>query len=450
MVVFGARRGCKAGRKSSAMAGLARFSRSAGGRVDLRCGGRWRINGGMPIASRLAPFGTTVFAEITALANEHGAVNLGQGFPDFDGPAAVIEAAARAMRDGHNQYAPLPGIPSLRQAIASRWTRETGLAVDPDAEITVTAGATEAIPAALLGLLEPGDEVVVFEPFYDSYPAAIAMAGGVARFVTLRANGAAGGRGFTFDEDELRSAFNARTRAVLVNTPHNPTGRVLSREELGVIAELAQRHDCVVISDEVYDRLVFADGGEGGSACEHVSIASLPGMAERTITVNSLGKSYSLTGWKIGWAIAPAVLTRGVRAAHQFLTFAVATPLQHAAAVALELGEAYDHGFVRDYAMRRDVLCAALERGGFGVRRPEGTYFVMASFDGVASAPEAARGRDVAMAKWLIESVGVACIPPSFFYKDKAASEGAQWLRFSFSKRLETLEAAAGRLGRLG
>ncbi|MGP1347799.1 MAG: aminotransferase class I/II-fold pyridoxal phosphate-dependent enzyme [Phycisphaerales bacterium] len=399
----------------------------------------------MRIASRLAGFGTTVFAEITALANQHGAINLGQGFPDFDGPEGILDAAERAMRGGHNQYAPLAGIPALREAIAARWAGETGLAIDPDREVTVTAGATEAIPAALLGLVEPGDEVVVFEPYYDSYPAAIAMAGGVPRFVTLHAPE------FRFDEAELRAAFSDRTRAVLVNTPHNPTGRVLSRDELEVIAELAAERGAVVISDEVYDRLVFRDdaGRGGGTGRGHVSIASLPGMSERTITINSLGKTYSLTGWKIGWAIAPPPLTAAVRAAHQFLTFAVATPLQHAAVAALALGDEYDRAFVRDYTERRALLCDALEAAGFGVRRPEGTFFAMARFDGVAAAPREAKRDDVSMARWLIETVGIACIPPSAFYAKKGESEGRHWLRFSFAKRVETLERAIERLSRL-
>lgn len=394
-----------------------------------------------PIASRLAPFGTTVFAQITALANQHGAVNLGQGFPDFDGPPEVIEAAARAMRDHHNQYAPMPGIAPLRQAIAARWLASTGLASDPLSDITVTAGATEAIPAAMLGLLEPNDEVIVFEPFYDSYPAAIAMATGVPRFVTLKAPH------FTFDEDQLRAAFTPRTRAILLNTPHNPTGRVFTRAELTLIAQLAQQHDCIVIADEVYDRLVFSNEQSPHS---HLSIAALPGMAERTITINSLGKTYSLTGWKIGWTIAPTPFTQAIRSAHQFLTFAVATPLQHAAATALSMGESYDHAFVRDYTARRDLLCRVLENAGFSVQWPQGTYFAMASFDRVPGVPDAARASDVAMARWLIETVGVACIPPSSFYHNKQQSEGAHWLRFAFCKKDETLHAAAERLARLG
>ncbi|MGP1309766.1 MAG: aminotransferase class I/II-fold pyridoxal phosphate-dependent enzyme, partial [Phycisphaerales bacterium] len=278
-------------------------------------------------AQRFTPFGTTIFAEMTALAQKHDAVNLGQGFPDFDGPLFVKEAAVEALTTKHNQYAPLGGVPELTETLASMWTRETDIACDARAHVTVTAGCTEAIAAALLGLVNPGDEVILFEPYYDSYRAAVAMAGGTPRFVTLKAPE------FGFDRGALAAAFTKKTRLILVNTPHNPTGRVFTREELATIAELCVANDVLALTDEVYERLVF-DG-------EHLRLATFPGMAERTLTMSSLGKTFSLTGWKIGWAIGPEEMTRAIRAAHQFLTFAVATPLQRAAAAALASPPSY-------------------------------------------------------------------------------------------------------------
>jgi aspartate/methionine/tyrosine aminotransferase len=375
-------------------------------------------------ASRLAPFGETIFAEISALAVKHEAVNLGQGFPNFDGPEFLKDAVAAAMASGQNQYAPMPGIPPLRAAIANWFEASSGRRVDPDREITVTSGCTEAIPATMLGLIEPGDEVVVFEPYYDSYRACLSMAGAVPRFVTLRAPD------FAFDEGELRRAFSARTRAIIVNTPHNPTGKVFRRDELELIADLCREHDALVITDEVYERLVF-DG-------EHVPMAALDGMFERTVTLSSLGKTFSMTGWKIGWAVAPPPLTTGVRSAHQFLTYATATPLQHGAVAALRAPPSYFDEFVADYRERRDVLVRGLEDIGFAVRPPAGTYFVLADhtrfgFD-----------TDVAFCRHLIEHVGVAAIPPSAFYHDPA--DGAHLVRFAFCKDVPTLEEALRRM----
>ncbi|MEM8758262.1 MAG: aminotransferase class I/II-fold pyridoxal phosphate-dependent enzyme, partial [Planctomycetota bacterium] len=275
------------------------------------------------VADRLAPFGTTIFAEMTRLAAEHRAINLSQGFPDFDGPEFVRHAAQRAIDAGHNQYARPGGEPVLVEALADDFSARTGVSCDPMREVTVTGGCTGAIAASMLGLINPGDEVVLFEPYYDCYRACVALAGGTPRFVAMRPRD---GR-FTFDEHELRAAFGPRTRAVLLNTPHNPTGTVLDRGELSAVAALAREHDAFVVADEVYEHLVF----EG----EHVSIASLPGMAERTLTLSSLGKTFSLTGWKIGWAIGPEHLTAGVRSAQQFLAFSVSTPMQHAAAEAI-------------------------------------------------------------------------------------------------------------------
>lgn len=385
------------------------------------------------VADRLAPFGTTIFAEMTRLAIEHDAINLSQGFPDFDGPAWLREAAEEAMRAGHNQYARSAGVPELTQAIARWFEGSSGVRVDPASEVTVTAGCTEALAACFLGLVNAGDEVVVFEPFYDSYRACIAMAGAEARFVALRPPEEDGGR-FTFDDAALEAALSTKTRAVLLNTPHNPTGKVFTREELERIAALARKHDAIVIADEVYERLTYEDA-------EHVSIASLPGMRERTVTLSSLGKTFSMTGWKIGWAIAPAHLSAGVRSAHQFLTFAVATPFQHAAAAALDRSEEYVPGLRQHYAHMRTKLAGALRELGFRVFDPEGTYFVMADHTPFGHAD------DVAFCRMLTADVRVAAIPPSAFYDDPGM--GASLVRFAFCKRTETLDAAIERLGAL-
>lgn len=391
------------------------------------------------VSDRLRPFGTTIFAEMTRLAAEHDAVNLSQGFPDFDGPAFVREAAQRAIDQGHNQYARPAGELPLVRAVADDFSRRVGVARDPLTEVTVTAGCTEAIAATMLGLLNPGDEVVLFEPYYDSYRACVALAGATPRFVAMRPNDA--GR-FEIDEAELQAAFTPRTRAVLVNTPHNPTGTVLSREELSRIGALAAAHDAAIIADEVYEHLTFG--------VPHVSIASLPGLAERTVTLSSFGKSYSMTGWKIGWAVAPAPLTAGIRAAHQFLTFAVSTPMQHAAAVAVREGSESIAELRRDYTGARDMLASNLQRLGWRVHRPEGAYFIMAGHDRISrrlgldpDAPDA----DVTLARRLISEVGVATIPPSVFCARPELASG--FLRFAFCKRSATLEEAVRRLERL-
>lgn len=376
------------------------------------------------IASRLRPFGGTVFAEMTQLAAKHGAVNLGQGAPDFDGPQFVKDAGIRAIREGHAQYARMYGVPELNAAIASRFRRDTGLDVSPDAEVTVTSGCTEAIAATVLGLIEPGDEVLLIEPFYDSYPATVALAGGSVRAVTLRPPD------FALDVAALRAAVRPNTRAILLNTPHNPTGHVFSKEELAAIADLCRTHDLLCISDEVYERLVF----EG----THISIATLPGMYERTVTLSSLGKTYSLTGWKVGWAVAPPDLTAGVRAAHQFLTFATATPLQHGAVAALASGEEYDRAFLAEYRRRRTMFLDGLADSGLRVFPPQGTYFVMADHS------EFGYEDDRAFCRFLVREVGVAAIPPASFYL--SPQEGRHLVRFAFCKREETLRAAIERL----
>lgn len=376
------------------------------------------------VADRLATFGQTIFAEFTRLALENQAINLGQGFPDFDGPDFIKQAAIGAMQGGHDQYARTFGTPELVSAIGDHFSGRTGLEFDAEASITVTSGCTEAITATMLGLINPGDEVIVFEPYYDCYPAALSMAGAVPRFVTLRPPD------FAVAEDELRSAFTPHTRAIIVNTPHNPSGHVYTREELDLIAKLCREYETIAITDEVYEHLVFQG--------EHVSLASLPGMWERTVTLSSLGKTFSLTGWKIGWAIAPPHLTAGVRAAHQFVTFATATPLQYGAAAALRARESYYEQFLAAYRGRRDFLVDGLARLGFEVYPPDGTYFVLADhtpfgFD-----------NDVAFCRHLVREVGVAAIPPSAFYHDPA--NGRSLVRFAFCKSSPMLREALERM----
>jgi aspartate/methionine/tyrosine aminotransferase len=379
------------------------------------------------VAARLAPFGSTIFIEMSRLALEHEAINLGQGFPNFDGPDFVKDAAIDAIKAGHGQYARMFGVPELNRAIADYFTRASGLSVDPDADVTVTTGCTEALVACFLGLVDPGDEVVVFEPYYDSYRACVGLAGATPRFVTLRPPD------FAVDPDELRAAFSPKTRAILVNTPHNPTGKVFDRAELELIAELCRDHDCIAISDEVYENLVY----EG----EHVRLATLDGMWDRTVTLSSLGKTFSLTGWKVGWAIAPPHLGAGVRAAHQFTTFATATPLQHGAAAALRAPASYYEQYVADYRARRDLVVAGLAEIGFEVYTPQGTYFVLADHTAFGL-PD-----DVAFCRHLVEKAGVAAIPPSAFYHDPA--DGSRLVRFAFCKDRQTLRDALHRLATL-
>jgi len=379
------------------------------------------------LARKLEGFGTTIFTEMTRLAQERGAVNLAQGFPDFDGPDFVKEAAIDAVRAGRGQYARMSGIPEIHAALSAKYRRDYGLEYAPDAELTVTSGATEAIFAAIQGTCGPDDEVLLFEPYYDSYKPSVAMAGARARVVTLRAPD------WRVDREEVRSAIGPRTRAILVNTPHNPTGKVFSRDELEFLASLCRERDLLCITDEVYEHLVY----EG----EHVPMATLRGMRERTITISSFGKTFSLTGWKIGWAAAPPELTAAVRAAHQFVTFATATPLQHGAAAALSAGPDYFASLAADYRRRRDYLCGELARLGFGVRAPAGTYFVCADFTAFGFED------DVSFCRHLVEEVGVAAIPPSFFYDHREHARG--YVRFAFCKRDETLREAVRRLEKL-
>jgi aspartate/methionine/tyrosine aminotransferase len=404
-------------------------------------------------ASRFRPYGTTIFAEMTALANKHGAVNLAQGFPDFDGPEFVKAAAAKAMAAAHNQYARMQGVPELNSAIVERWKRRTGMEIDGEAQVTVTSGCTEALAATFLGLIEPGDEVILFEPYYDCYHAGVTMAGGRVRSVTLRAEqqsnkpakqhigGGRGGGEFVFDPAELRAAFTKKTRAIVINTPHNPTGKVFSREELSLISSLCVERGVVAITDEVYEELTFdADR-------PHIHLASLPGMPGRTVTLSSLGKSYSLTGWKIGWAVASPELTKAVRSAHQFLVFCSSSPLQHGAAAALRDGDGYIRELQDQFREARDYLGRALEEIGFGVYWPAGTYFIMVDHAEVGRRMGIETPDDVVFCRRLTEEVGVAAIPPSPFYDHPA--NGRRLARFAFCKKMGTLEEAVKRLGRL-
>jgi N-succinyldiaminopimelate aminotransferase len=376
-----------------------------------------------PLASRLQGFGTSVFAEMTELARRHGAVNLGQGYPDFDGPDFVKAAAAAAIRDGRNQYAPMPGVPELQRAVADHQRRFHGLDHDPAAEVTVHAGATEALCSTLAALLDPGDEAVVFEPFYDAYLPGIALAQAVPRVVPLEPPE------FRLDPSALEAVLSPRTRLVVVNSPGNPSGRVLGPEELDAVAAACVEHDLLAVSDEVYEHIVL----EGA----HLPLAARPGMRERTVTISSVGKTFSLTGWKVGWSCAPPELAAAIRAVHQFVTFAVATPFQHAAALALGAGDAYYDGLRTGYRARRDRLCDGLEEAGFEVRRPEGAYFALADIRPLG------HDDDVAFCRSLVERVGVAAIPVSAFV---AGARVRHLVRFAFCKDDATLDEALRRL----
>ena len=384
------------------------------------------------LSARLQGFGTTIFTEMSALAAETGAVNLGQGFPDTDGPAEVAQAAIEAIRHGPNQYSPLAGIPDLRLAIAEHQERFWNMIVDPDTEVLVTAGATEALAASMLALCEPGDDVIVFDPTYDCYGAAIRMAGATMRPVVLRPTDDGL---FRFDPDELRAAFSARTRLVLVNTPHNPTGKVFDDAELALIAELCCEHDVLAITDEVYEHLVF-DG-------EHRLLATMPGMAERTVTVSSGGKTFSFTGWKIGWASGPAPIIAAIRTAKQFLTFVSGAPLQPAIAVGLRLGDDYFDGFRSSMLAKRDRLCGHLRKAGFDVLETQGTYF--ATVDIVSAAERVGAPTDsVAFCLDLPPRAGVVAVPSAVFYQDH--SDGERFARFCFAKSDAMLDDAGQRL----
>lgn len=380
------------------------------------------------MAQRVSNFGTTIFAEMTNLAVEHNALNLGQGFPDWPSPAFLKQAAIKAIQGDINQYALGNGRPSLREAIARKVADFYDLSVDPAREITVTHGATEAIFATILGLVNPGEEVIVFEPFYDSYLPAIQIAQGVPRLYTLRPPD------WAIDPTALAALFSAKTKLILINTPHNPTGKVYSAAEMQLIAELCQQHDVIAVTDEVYEHIIF-DGRE------HVVMATLPGMAERTVTISSAGKTYSVTGWKVGWALAQPELSRAVFRAHQFMTYCGAAPLQEAVVTALQAPRDYYLELGELYQTNRDLLAEGLTAAGLPPIIPQGTYFMMTDISHLGFAD------DVAFCRYLTIEVGVTAIPPSAFYHNPA--DGANLARFAFCKSRETLEQAAERLQKL-
>jgi aspartate/methionine/tyrosine aminotransferase len=382
------------------------------------------------VSPRVRSFGTSVFTEMSRLANQHGAVNLGQGFPDFPGPSFLKEAAKAAVDADLNQYAVSHGAPRLRAAIARTWNERYGMDIDPEREVTVTSGATEAIFDAVQALVSPGDEIVVFEPFYDSYLPSAIMANASLRVVTLRSPD------WSFDPREVAAAFGPRTRLLLLNTPHNPTGKVFNRDELATLAELCQQWDVVAVTDEVYERIVFDDA-------VHLPLATLPGMWDRTLTINSTGKTFSMTGWKVGYAIGPARLNAPLRAVHQFVTFASATPFQEAMATALERAPELEYysDLSRDYHRRRDALRSVLDAAGLPTLAVSGAYFLMSDVSHLGFET------DVAFCRWLTTEIGVAAVPPSAFYLDPARAP--LLARFCFAKRAETIQLAAERLAKL-
>lgn len=380
-------------------------------------------------AARVGVFTESVIREMTRLALEHGGINLAQGFPDFPAPAELLEAATRALQEGYNQYAITWGSARLRQAIAEKVRWFNGIEADPERHITVTCGATEAMMATLLATVNPGDEVVVFEPFYENYGPDAKLSGAVPRFVRIRLE-----PGFPFDPDELRRAVTPRTKAVIVNTPHNPTGKVFARHELELIAEVCQRHDLLAITDEVYEHIVY-DGHQ------HVSLAALPGMAERTVIVNSVSKSYSVTGWRVGWTVAPAPIADGIRKVHDFLTVGAAAPLQEAAVTALRFPRSYYVQLAAMYQRKRDILLGILQEVGFRPLIPQGAYYIMCDITPLGY------NDDEAFTMHLIKDIGVAPVPGSSFFHDP--EYGRRWVRFAFPKRDETFSEVRSRLHRL-
>ena len=385
-----------------------------------------------PLTAKLEGFGTTIFAEMTALAVETGAINLGQGFPDTDGPDVVLEAAVEAIRGGVNQYPPGPGTPELRRAVAAHQARFYGIELDPDTEVLVTTGATEALAAALLGMLDAGDEVVTFEPMFDSYAAGIALAGATVSAVLL----APGEDGrYRFDPDELRAAVTPRTKVLLLNTPHNPTGKVFDADEMALVAAVAIEHDLIVVTDEVYEHLVFP-------GATHVPMATLPGMAERTLTISSGGKTFSTTGWKIGWATGPAPLVAAVRSAKQFLTYVSGGPFQPAIAAGLGLDDAFFARLGPAMAAKAERLGAGLRAAGFDVVDPQATYFTT-----VDIRPLRPDGDGMALCRELPGLCGVVAVPNQVFYA--RPEHGRHLVRFACCKRDEVLDEAVERLATL-
>jgi aminotransferase len=385
----------------------------------------------MHLSDKASRFTESVIREMTRHAVAHGAVNLAQGFPDFPCPQELKDAACRAIQGDVNQYAITWGAKAFRQALAEKTRRFLGMEVDPETEITVTCGSTEAMIASLLAVTDPGDEVVVFEPFYENYGPDAVLCGASPRYVALRPVERDGKLGWEFDPDELRAAFGPRTRAVILNTPNNPTGKVFTRAELEVVASLCQEFDALAVTDEIYEHITF-DGAA------HVAMATLPGMAERTVTINGMSKTYSVTGWRIGYAIAPAAITAGIRKVHDFLTVGAAAPLQEAGVVALHLPETYYRELADLYRTKRDRFLPVLEKTGFRCFRPQGAYYVMTDVS------ELTKQDDTAFAMDLIRTAGVATVPGSSFFSDKEL--GRTVVRFCFCKKDETLDEAARRL----
>jgi aminotransferase len=378
-------------------------------------------------SDRAARFTESVIREMTRICLMHQGINLAQGFPDFPAPDEIKEAAVEKIRADINQYAITWGTPALRQAIADKFAAFNGVKIDPEKEITVCCGSTESMIASLMAIVNPLDEVIVFEPFYENYGPDTILCGATPRYVTLHEPD------WHFEEDQLRQAFNRKTKAIIINTPNNPTGKVFSREELSLIAELCMQWDAIAVTDEIYEHIIY-DGAE------HVSMASIPGMRDQTITINSVSKTYSLTGWRVGWAIASAEITAAIRKVHDFLTVGAAHPLQEAAAVALRLGPDYYRRLADDYTKRRDYFCEVLQKN-FRVFRPAGAYYVMTDISGFGF-PD-----DVSFARRLVQNSGVATVPGSAFYSRPEL--GRTQIRFCFPKKMETLEHAAERLGKL-
>ncbi len=382
------------------------------------------------VSEKLASFGVTIFSEMTKVAQEKGAINLAQGFPDFDGPEEILEAAVEAIRRGHNQYPRSMGFPGLVHSVVDKINSHYRLSYEPDTEIIVCSGATEAMASSFIGLTNPGDEVIIFEPFYDSYPVYAAMTGAIPRYYTLQFPD------FHVDMAQLEKCFNSKTRLLLLNTPHNPTGKVFTRIELEGISELCKKYNVVVLTDEVYEHLTY-DGAR------HIPIATIPEMRDRTLTISGIGKTFSLTGWRIGWITGPSGLISAVQKAHQYLTFAPASPLQAGIASVLpKFDENYYEQLRKEYTQRRNILLDALKNTGFMVAVPRGAYYILADFTNLWN------GDDRSFVMHMIDQCAVAAIPPSVFYS-RNPEEGKRLVRFAFCKQLKTLENAAERLNRI-